>query len=80
MGRGEMGRGSELSPRTLHRPKYSRNRFQRMAYMAQKRYAHMGIYSSKMKSVLVFGGRNEKGEALASCECYSIIESIVGFI
>ena len=35
----------------------------------------MGIYSNKLKGVLVFGGRNEKDEILASCEIYSILES-----
>lgn len=66
---------NELSPRRLSRPKYARNRFQKMASMGKKRYAHMGIYCNKLKSVLVFGGRNENEEILASCEIYSILES-----
>lgn len=53
----EMNHSNELSPRTLYRPKYSRNRFQKMPSMSKKRYSHMGIYSNKLKSVLVFGGR-----------------------
>lgn len=43
-----------------------------MASMNKKRHSHMGIYSSKLKSVLVFGGINEKDETLVSCEIYSI--------
>jgi len=38
-----------------------------MASMNRKRHSHMGIYSYKLKSVLVFGGINEKNETLASC-------------
>ena len=58
---------NELSPHALIKPKYSRNRFQKMGSMSKKRYSHMGIYSNKLKSVLIFGGKNEKDETLASC-------------
>jgi hypothetical protein len=33
----------------------------------------MGIYSNKLKCVLVFGGINEKDEIIASSEIYSIL-------
>jgi hypothetical protein len=29
--------------------------------MSTRRYGHMGIYIPKLKSVLVFGGINDKG-------------------
>ena len=65
---GEMNNNNnELSPHALIKPKYSRNRFQKMGSMSKKRYSHMGIYSNKLKSVLIFGGKNEKDETLASC-------------
>ena len=42
------------------RPKFSRNKFQKMASMNKKRYGHMGIYNYKLKCVFVLGGMNEK--------------------
>lgn len=72
----EMSTMNELNPRPLTKSKYPKNRFQKMPSMSRKRYSHMGIYSNKLKSVLVFGGRDEKDEILASCEIYSILESM----
>ena len=51
-----MMHSSELSERTLFKPKYSKNKFQKMASMKDKRYSHTGMYSTKLKSILVFGG------------------------
>jgi hypothetical protein len=35
--------------------------------MGSRRYGHMGIYIQKIKSVLVFGGINEKEEIVNTC-------------
>lgn len=61
--------------RTEQRPKYSANRFQKVASMNSKRYAHTGLYIAKIKSVLVFGGMNEREEVLGSCERYGVMDS-----
>jgi hypothetical protein len=47
-------------PKSQTRSKYSSNRFQKIAGMTNKRYGHTGIYVSSLKSILVFGGVNEK--------------------
>jgi hypothetical protein len=71
----EMVHSSDFSERTIFKPKYSKNKFQKMASMAVKRYAHTGIYCSRLKGILVFGGLNEDEKILSSCELYSIWES-----
>ena len=70
-----MVHSSEFSERTLYKPKYSKNKFQKMASMNQKRYDHTGIYCTKLKSVLVFGGINENEKIIGTCEMYNIWES-----
>ena len=63
---GKVGQ-TEMTVRTDARPKYSANKFQKIASMTSRRYGHMGIYIQKLKSVLVFGGINEKEEILRTC-------------
>lgn len=43
--------------------------------MTSRRYGHMGIYIQKLKSVLVFGGINDKEEIVKSCERYGVLDS-----
>lgn len=63
----EMIHSNELNQRTLYRPKYSSNKFEKMASMNKRRYSHTGIYCSNLKSILVFGGINEREEVLNCC-------------
>jgi len=44
-----------------------------MAIMNKKRFGHMGIFSLRLKCVLVFGGYNERGEIQNNCERYNIL-------
>lgn len=58
---------AELTVRSDAKPKYSANKFQKIASMINRRYGHMGIYVQKLKSVLVFGGINDKEEIVKTC-------------
>jgi hypothetical protein len=66
---------AELTVRTDAKSKYSSNKFQKIASMTSRRYGHMGIYIQKLKSVLVFGGINDKEEIVKSCERYGVLDS-----
>jgi hypothetical protein len=66
---------TELTARIEARPKYSANKFQKVASMISRRYGHMGIYIQKLKGVLVFGGINDKEEIVNSCERYGVLDS-----
>ena len=63
----EMMHSSELSERSLYKPKYANNKFEKMAGMHYCRHSHTGMYCSKVKSIIVFGGTNQKGLILNSC-------------
>jgi hypothetical protein len=67
--------GKAEAERTEMKTKYSMNKFQKLASMNAKRYGHMGLYIHKLKSVMVFGGLNEKEEILNSCERYGVLDS-----
>ena len=54
-----MVHSSQLSERALYKPKYSKNKFQKMASMKDKRYAHAGMFYTKLKGIMVFGGIGE---------------------
>ena len=55
------------APKYQTKSKYSSNRFQKIAGMSSKRYGHTGIYEKSIKSILVFGGINDKDEVLNTC-------------
>lgn len=65
----------EQSERTQLRSKYSSNKWQKLQGMNKRRYSHTGIFHSKSKSLYVFGGCNDKNEAVATCERFGVLES-----
>ena len=43
----------------MYKPKYSKNKFQKMAGMKDKRYSHTGMFCTRLKGIVVFGGVGE---------------------
>ena len=53
------------------------SRFEKLAFMKEKRFGHMGIYHHQENSsyVYVFGGKTESDQIIHTCERYCLTQS-----